>query len=314
MENINFTAFDFETAQSHKNACQIGLVVVRKGKIVEEKSYLIQPPDNKISSYCTKIHGIKASMTKNAPLFNEVWEEIKPYFEKQVIVHHSDGFDMRILNQEFDFYNIEPSRFLGVESTMFLFPDDHSRSLANLCKAYHIEMEKHHDGLSDARCCAEIFIKYLMKEDLDFSLLPKVRKNQYSDIISTEKDSDEYQEINIKHDFNFDNPDRKITSETRTQDLSIVKNTDTIFYDKKIVISGVFERFPIRNDLGILLKGYGAKINTSLSKNVNYFIAGSDCGPVKLNKVLELKDNDVDISIIEEKDLYKILDSIDKNN
>ncbi|QIK56079.1 hypothetical protein G7051_17615 [Dysgonomonas sp. HDW5B] len=344
MENINFTAFDFETAYGHKNACQIGLVVVKKGVVVLEKSYLIQPPENKISAYCTKIHGIKPEMTKDAPSFLELWNEIKPHFEKQVIVHHSDGFDMRVLNQEFDYYKIPPCRFLAIESTMELFPYEYSRSLSNLCSAYNIDLGQHHEALSDARCCANIFLKYLNGETPDYSILPKKKINRQiveepdeeylewsrkgivpdrlgSSFRELEKQiaKGDYSNIEIIEESNelikknrtfTPNPDNIIASETKIQDLSIVNNTNTLFYDKKIVISGVFERFPVRNDLGILLKNYGADINGSISRKTNIFIVGNDCGPSKLQKALELKDNNINILILEEKELYSILDSI----
>jgi DNA polymerase-3 subunit epsilon len=340
MEDINFTAFDFETAYGHKNACQIGLVIVKQGKIVNEKSYLIQPPENIISAYCSKIHGITPSKTKNAPTFDIVWNDIKQYFEHRVVVHHSDGFDMRVLSQELEYYKIPVCRYLSVESTMFLFPDTYSRSLANLCTAYSIQMEQHHDGLSDARCCAEIFIRYLMGEDPDYSILPKKKisrkideepDEEYLEMLSKGiipdrlgdnlrelekqiKDGtfvpDIIEEPSTKSDYN--NPARRITAQTRIQDLDSVENKDTVFYDKRVVISGVFDDFPLRNDLGVLLKGYGAKINTSISKSTNIFIVGKDVGPAKLNKVLELKDKDIDIRIIEESELYNILKSLDK--
>ena len=37
MGAINFTAFDFETATADRMPCQLGVVVVRDGKIVEER-------------------------------------------------------------------------------------------------------------------------------------------------------------------------------------------------------------------------------------------------------------------------------------
>jgi DNA polymerase-3 subunit epsilon len=311
MENVNFTAIDFETAYSQKHACQLGIVVVRKGEIIEEKEFLIQPPGNKISEYCRQIHGITPYMTKNAPTFGELWPDIKKYFQHQIIIHHSDGFDIRIINQELDFYNISHCRFISVESTMRLFDDRYSQSLANLCSAFGIQMEQHHDALSDARCCAEIFLRYLKGEEPDYNRLPKKKiANQYSspdeeglniDITKPER------HFSVLYDTN-----RIVQSETYVQDLSIVTNRDTVFYDKKVVISGVFERYPIRNDLALLLKGYGADINGSISSKTNIFVIGKDFGPKKMEKVFELNNGGYNIQIIEETQLYKLLE--ERNN
>lgn len=292
MENINFTAFDFETAYGQKNACQLGIVVVRKGKIVVEKEYLIQPPDNKISTSCQRIHGIKPKMTEDAPLFPEVWKDAVQYFEKQVVVHHSDGFDIRILEQEFEYYDIESCRFLAKVSTMNLFDQVESRSLKNICNAYNIDMNNHHNSLSDARCCAELFIKYLNGDTLDKDKIIKPsRKTSYNEFVS--------------------DSDRVLDSDVKKQDLSIVKNASTMFYDKKVVISGVFTKFPLRNDLALLLKNYGADINGSISSKTNIFIWGNDFGSKKMQKVLELNQGLCDIQVISEEELYNILDTID---
>jgi DNA polymerase III epsilon subunit-like protein len=40
METINFTAIDFETATYDRMPCQLGLVVVHDGQIVEENQWL----------------------------------------------------------------------------------------------------------------------------------------------------------------------------------------------------------------------------------------------------------------------------------
>ncbi|GAB6120973.1 exonuclease domain-containing protein [Dysgonomonas termitidis] len=288
MEHINFTAIDFETAYGQKHACALGLVVVRNGRIVEEKEFLIQPPGNEITVNCQRIHRITPDMTRNAPTFAGLWPEIKQYFERQVIVHHSDGFDERILLQEFDFYNITPCRFLSMVSTMNLFDDRYSRSLENLCRAFDIPMENHHNALSDAKCCTGIFLRYLNGENPNYSILPKKNKTKQT----------------------FSEPGRVIESAAKVQDLGCVTNKETIFYDKKVVISGVFDRYPLRNDLALLLKGYGSDINGSISSKTNIFVVGKDSGPKKMEKVFELNDQGYNIQILEEEQLYKLLDEI----
>jgi len=66
MDNLTFTAFDTETATSHSaSICQIGFVVVRKGQITNEKSYLIQPPGNEYDARHSCIHGIDSLKTKD---------------------------------------------------------------------------------------------------------------------------------------------------------------------------------------------------------------------------------------------------------
>ena len=43
--SVNFTAIDFETANSYRGSpCSVGLVKVRDGRIVDESSTMIHPP------------------------------------------------------------------------------------------------------------------------------------------------------------------------------------------------------------------------------------------------------------------------------
>ena len=64
MRDTNFIAIDFETATPKQHsACQLGIVVVENGNIVEEKVFLIQPPNNKYIPMNTQIHGLKEKDT-----------------------------------------------------------------------------------------------------------------------------------------------------------------------------------------------------------------------------------------------------------
>ena len=80
MKNINFIAIDFETATSKRaSICEAGICVVKNGKVVETKSWLVRPEGNSYSFWNIQVHGIQASDTANAPLFPDVWTQITKY-------------------------------------------------------------------------------------------------------------------------------------------------------------------------------------------------------------------------------------------
>jgi DNA polymerase-3 subunit epsilon len=293
MKKIAFTAFDFETATSNRFPCQLGLVVVREGRIVEEKVFLIKPPENKYSQSCIAVHGITPNATRDSLEFNQLWSEIKPYFDHELMIAHNADFDIDVLRKACDYYNLEKPRPLCFHCTMEIY---NGRSLKDISYALGIEIGNHHDALADARFCANIFVKYLEginPEDLNYP---------------TKKESNRKERRNFA--FNTDLKNRHISSETKVQDLSIVKNRDTIFYAKKVVISGVFDRFPLRDDLGKLLKSYGADMKGGISKQTNLFIIGTNAGPKKMETVEKLQSEGCLISVIEEAQLYEILNSI----
>jgi DNA polymerase-3 subunit epsilon len=96
-----FTALDFETAQGYRwSICQVGIVRVENGKIIDEVNVLVQPPNNYYWSQFTEIYGITARHTAKSPTFNQIWHQIAPFIENQtVIAHNGFGFDFPVLSK-----------------------------------------------------------------------------------------------------------------------------------------------------------------------------------------------------------------------
>jgi len=152
-----FTALDFETAQGYRwSICQVGLVKVENGVIVNELSLLIQPPQNYYWSRFISIHGITPEKTKNSPTFSQAWRIIEPYIKDQtVIAHNGFGFDFPVLEQTLSYYDLPTPKYQG-KCTYRIFKKNH----AALCAEHNIELN-HHDALSDAKACAKLYLIHL---------------------------------------------------------------------------------------------------------------------------------------------------------
>ncbi|SMC81384.1 3'-5' exonuclease [Moheibacter sediminis] len=148
-----FTAIDFETAQGYRwSICQVGLVRVENGIITDKHSILVQPPDNYYWYKNTEIHGISSRHTANSPNFEEVWNQIEPYIKHQnVVAHNAFGFDFPCLKQTLEWYGLPMPEFDG-HCTYKIF----RQRLNLLCQHYQIPLN-HHDALSDALACAELY-------------------------------------------------------------------------------------------------------------------------------------------------------------
>lgn len=155
----SFTAIDFETAHGKRwSICQVGLVRVENRHIIEQYSSLVQPPNNFYWDNFIDIHGITPAMTEKAPTFDKVWKEIDGFIARQnVVAHNGFAFDFHCLNQTLEYYNIESPEYRG-HCTYKIYRDN----LASLCQRFNITL-KHHDALSDAIACAELFINHLAK-------------------------------------------------------------------------------------------------------------------------------------------------------
>lgn len=153
----SFVALDFETAQGCRwSICQVGLVRVENGIITDEINFLIQPPKNYYWQQFIDIHGITPNMTKDALTFDKVWHKIEPFIKGQTVVAHNGlSFDFPVLKKTLDYYGIQTPEY-EKHCTYRIF----RQNLATLCNQYKILLN-HHDALSDAKACAELFLIHL---------------------------------------------------------------------------------------------------------------------------------------------------------
>ena len=163
---MKFTAIDFETANaSMLSACSIGVVEFEDGIPVRETYTLIRPPEEcgKFNWYNVRIHGIKASMVKNAPTFDQVWEQIHTSIEGQLIVCHNATFDTTVLCRLLEYYGYPKPTFdyvCTVKISQLLWPEMENHKLDTVCNDLNIVLN-HHEALSDARGCGFILAEAL---------------------------------------------------------------------------------------------------------------------------------------------------------
>jgi DNA polymerase III subunit epsilon len=155
---VNFTAIDFETATSSTTSiCQVGLVRVEDFKIVAEVNLLVQPPNNYYDYYNTKIHGINAQKTAESPVFKDIWHLIEPFISGQCLVAHDKKFEDKCIKDSLALAKLVVPKF-DMMCTLKIY----NKGLNKLCEEFGIELN-HHDALSDAKACAELFMMYLRK-------------------------------------------------------------------------------------------------------------------------------------------------------
>lgn len=290
MKKLSFVAIDVETMTPElTSVCAVGLVKVVDSVITQKFYSLVKPIPDGRPERNTRIHGITDDMVENAPTWDELWPYISGFFSSRLLVCHNAGTDITALGRLNDYYGIDFVDYEYIDTYQLT-----GQSLKEACCQREIPLEAHHDALCDATACAELL---LAEEGI-------VRKYRPSDSQSSGRSghgapivSLDYIEMSrISHDTKM--PLR----------ADEVENQNTPFFQKKVVITGTLQSFPVREELAALLKRYGADINTSISKRTNIVIIGADAGPRKMEKIYQLMDDGYEMQLFNEKHLLEIID------
>ncbi len=75
---------------------------------------------------------------------------------------------------------------------------------------------------------------------------------------------------------------------------------ENYFKGKIIVMTGDFKLLGDRDSVACLLKGLGARVNSSVSKNIDIIVVGEKPGPSKMEKVELLINEGCDIRLMNE--------------
>ena len=161
---MNFTAIDFETATGKRSsACAVGIVTVENGAIIEEYYSLIQPPGNIYFGMNIAVHGIHPQDTANAPTFSELYPEIKKRLQGRTLVAHNEVFDRSVLKHTMEHYALDYTELELAERwecTMRIYKAKNfiPYKLNACCERLGIPLQ-HHEALSDAIGCAQLYLQ-----------------------------------------------------------------------------------------------------------------------------------------------------------
>ena len=160
MTTGRYVALDFETSgYAAHSACAVGLCRIEDGVVTDSFYSLIRPPSSRV--LFTHVHGLTWPMLKDAPTFPELWPQLGAFMEgSHALLAHNAGFDRRVLHASCQALElVQPQLpFLctlkGARRSLPLA----SRALDSVCGYFGIPLDHHHAG-SDARACAEIYLR-----------------------------------------------------------------------------------------------------------------------------------------------------------
>ena len=159
---ITFNAIDVETANADQESiCQIGIVHVSDGAIIDQWQTLVNPEDW-FDSFNVSIHGIDEDDVKGAPTLPEIREDLRTRLRGSVLISHT-AFDRVAFERAMTKYNLEQLQVTWLDSAKIAkrtWPDKYAYrgyGIKNIADDLNISF-KHHDALEDARAVAEIVL------------------------------------------------------------------------------------------------------------------------------------------------------------
>ena len=310
----SFVSFDFENLFPQRvSACSVGMVKYRNGEIVDKFYTLIRPPfeyEGKRGPALTWIHGFTEEMFEGERTFAEILPEMETFIEGLPLVAHNACVERACIHDACAFYKIETSipyddildtyilskaieEKLGVSIT-----GSGTHSLNVVCQRFGVRELHHHHACDDAEMCGNLFLAF-----------PKFLSGELAMDVSTCHMAADYSNKNTSTENNIYESyalrgHTNLCGDVLQKDLSCA-DTKNPFYDRKVVITGVFNIE--RQELARTLKAMGADIDTGVSSRTNYLLVGEDPGPSKLRKFDQLISEGKDVRKIYQNDLDRIL-------
>jgi DNA polymerase III epsilon subunit-like protein len=159
----DFTAIDIETTGRDTLTAQvieIAAVRVRGGKVVDEYSTLVRP-SIAIEPGATATHGISEAEVAGAPRFAEIWEKLRAFCGKDVLVaHNGNQFDFPIIRRMAAELGLEGAEDFTTYDTLPLARElfEGSAKLEDLAKVLDVDSGQSHRALDDTRALAHVFL------------------------------------------------------------------------------------------------------------------------------------------------------------
>ena len=160
---LNFTAIDFETANSSAaSACSVGLVKVHGGIVVDRVAWFIRPLAgfDHFTERNTRIHGIRAPDVADAKFWSEQLADLVAFADNDFLVAHNAGFDMGVISAacRASLVDIPDFRYLCSLQVARKTYNLDSYRLPVAAMAAGFEDFAHHDALADSEACAAIMV------------------------------------------------------------------------------------------------------------------------------------------------------------
>lgn len=166
IDDLSFCVIDLETTggnHSKDKIIEIGMIKVKKRKIVGQKGFLVNP-EMPIPEFIQNLTNISQNSVKDAQKIEEIMGEILEFIGDDIIVAHNTSFDVPFLNGVLRRLEMEEltNRVICTNvMTKHLIPEILNSNLNYMSRLFNIEHSKAHRAHDDALATAKLLVIFL---------------------------------------------------------------------------------------------------------------------------------------------------------
>lgn len=163
---MNYAIVDIETTGSNKTTehriTEIAVYLFDGEKVIQEFTSLVNP-ENYIPPFITRLTGIDNEMVQDAPLFEDIIDEVDAITKDAVFVAHNVNFDYSIIKGAYKLLgrDFERKRMCTVSLSRKIIPGHRSYSLGKICTDLNIPINGRHRAGGDAYATVQLFAHLL---------------------------------------------------------------------------------------------------------------------------------------------------------
>ncbi|MCH5600615.1 GIY-YIG nuclease family protein [Niabella ginsengisoli] len=162
---------------------EICILVFDGEKIVQRYETLINPL-HRIPPYIQAMTGITNEMVAEAPVFEDVAEEIFEILKDKIFVAHNVNFDYSFIHSQLRHfgYEYDAHKLCTVRLSRKILPGHQSYSLGKLCYALGIKHINHHRAGGDTDATAALF-QMLLANDSDGHIIKSLKRTSKEHVL-----------------------------------------------------------------------------------------------------------------------------------
>jgi DNA polymerase-3 subunit epsilon len=193
-----YAIVDIETTGGYAENHRVTEIAVyhHDGTRITDSFQTLINPGQRIPGFITGLTGIDSEMVKDAPLFEDIADEIFSWLKDRVFVAHNAHFDYSFLKKEFEAVGRawNSKKLCTVRLSRKIIPGLESYGLGRLAESLGIRIPNRHRAGGDAEATSRIF-DILLKRDLTGVIAKALKRNSGESILPPNLAKEEFDKL-----------------------------------------------------------------------------------------------------------------------